>query len=234
VSVPSPALMTSPSREFASGSGTSAPATSSGSSPYAGNPRSTGHRGYNQRSSARLSTSVVVVLVLLGGLLGGLGGALYGSTRPISYAAHSYVLVAPTGTASGSSNVTGPELALAFARVGADPSVVGAAFAAQALPSSPEDIARSVSAIASPDAPVIDVTGTAPSAKQSALFADTAANGLIAHVQRLAATPGFKLVLLTPATVPDRPSGSPVLVYSLLGFAVGLGICAAVAALRRS
>jgi hypothetical protein len=180
----------------------------------------------------RLPLSAVVGLVLIGGLVGGLAGGIFGATRTAAYTAHAYVLVAPAPGRTG--DLTGSELAQAFARIGADPAVVGPSFVSEGLPARPQDIAKSVSAVASPDAPLVDVIGTADSGKTAALVADTAAEGLIDHVQHLDATPGYNVVLLTAASVPDKPNSTPVLIYSLLGLALGLAGCGFVAALRRS
>lgn len=183
------------------------------------------------RRRTGLPTVVIALLVLLCAAIGALAGGLYGLSRPDKYAAHAYVLVAPTTGQIG--DVNGSQLASAFARIAADPSVVGGALASQGLPAAPRNIARTVSATASADAPLIDVAGTTGNAGQSALVANTAARALIDHVTRLGATPGYRTVLLTPATVPDRPSGSPALVYGLLGGVLGLGLGSAVAAVRR-
>lgn len=216
--------MTSPS--------SSATAPTRASSALHAGPRVPRRANRTRRGRPSLPAAVLVVLVLLGAAVGAFAGGLYGWSRPAQYAAHAFVLVAPTSGQTG--DVTGTQLAAAFARVASDPAVAGPALHAQYLPSRPRDIASSVAASASPDAPLIDVTGKADNPGQSALVANTAAQALIDHVAKLGATPGYRTVLLTPATVPDRADSSPMLVYGLLGGVLAMGLGAALVALRRS
>jgi capsular polysaccharide biosynthesis protein len=225
--------MTSPSRSAAAPAAPTAP-TASAAAPSALRtaPRIPRRPASTRRRRPPLPSAVLVVLVLLGAAVTAFAGGLYGWSRPAQFAAHAFVLVAPTSGQTG--DVSGTQLAAAFARVSNDPAVVGPALQQQNLPFHPRDIAGSVAAAASPDAPLIDVTGKAGNAGQSALVANTAAQALIDHVSALNATPGYRTVLLTPATVPDRPASSPTLVYGLLGGVLGLGLGAALVALRRT
>jgi capsular polysaccharide biosynthesis protein len=154
-------------------------------------------------------------LLLLLMLIGGGAGALYGALKTPTYTAKAYVVaIGDPGEAISALNfaqaygrvaTSGPVLVKAAVRLGADQS----------------GLSR-VTAATSPDAPVIEITATGPSAAHSADLANAVANSLSEYGSTRKSETHVSLALLAGATTPVRPSSPKPPMELIVGAAGGL------------
>jgi capsular polysaccharide biosynthesis protein len=129
--------------------------------------------------------------------LGALAGAVYGVVTVPQYSATSYIVVSSSKHAD-SAGALG--YAQAYGKIAADPVVLGAAEASAGLPSGA--LRGAVKASTSPDAPMIEITGTADRAVPAAEHADAVAQALADTAKRSAKKTGAKLTVLSHAVAP--------------------------------
>jgi uncharacterized protein involved in exopolysaccharide biosynthesis len=141
------------------------------------------------------------------GMAGGLlCGAVYTVLASPQYAARGHVMVR---TAEGGDPAAALGLAQLYGRLADDPAVLREA---GRLPGE-------VRASTSPDAPVIEITGTAREARAAAAVANAVAPALVAYGNAAEAQGGAELAVLSRAVPPAGPS-SPTAPASL-----GFGAC---------
>ncbi|MEV4070126.1 hypothetical protein ACGFJC_26665 [Nonomuraea fuscirosea] len=138
-------------------------------------------------------------LSLTTGLLGGLAYTLAGQAV---YTSDAYVVVVAGGEATRAG-----DYAAAYARVAAQPGVLGVAAA---------DL-DGLSVAASPDAPLIRLTAAAPTAAEAAGRADRLATALIAYAGTHATDTHVRLAPFAGASSPSRPSAPVPLVNLAVG-----------------
>lgn len=156
----------------------------------------------------------VIVLVALGAVAG-LGYALL--RQPV-YAAKAYVAAVAQNT--GDSSAT--SFAQAYARIAGQGDVLEAAVRNGTGQISVQDLQRAVRASSSPDAPVIEITGSGSTARGAADLSNLVATGLISTANQRSTDTRIRLVLLSPAVPPTAPvSPSPAL-DTAVGAAAGL------------
>lgn len=154
-------------------------------------------------------------LLLLLTLIGGGAGAVYGAVKTPTYTAKAYVVaIGDPGEAISALNfaqaygrvaTSGPVLATAGTRLGTDQS----------------GLSR-VTASTSPDAPVIEITATGPSAAHSTNLANAVANSLAEFGSTRKSETHVSLALLAGATTPVRPSSPKPPMELAVGAAGGL------------
>ena len=156
---------------------------------------------------------------LIGGLMvvGALAGVAYGLLRPPVYEAKAYVVAVSSESGGGSAAVS---YAQAYARI-ADQEEVFAS-AADYGKAAPDELRRSVRASSSPDAPIIEITGSGRPASRSAELANMVANGLIDSANRTSVDTRVRLVLVSAAAPPATPSSPEPLLDVAVGVAAGL------------
>ena len=154
-------------------------------------------------------------LVLVGGLVG-LG---YGVLAPPTYTATAYVLVVAETPGDSSSAVS---YAQAYTRLARQGEVVASAIAASRGTISVEDLRRNVRASSSPDAPVIEVSGSAGDAQRAANMANLVADSLVSVGRTQAPSTRMNLVLLSPAYPPPDPSSPRLMLSVAVGTVIGL------------
>jgi capsular polysaccharide biosynthesis protein len=148
-------------------------------------------------------------------VIGGAAGAVYGATKTPTYTAKSYVVAIGDAAdpisalnfaqAYGRVATTGPVMALAGPRLGADRSGLD-----------------TVTASTSPDAPVIEITATGPNAQHTAAVANAVANALADLGNSRKADTHVSLALLAAATTPTKPSSPKPPLELAVGAAAGL------------
>jgi capsular polysaccharide biosynthesis protein len=166
-------------------------------------------------------------LLVIGALvaLGATGGVAFALTASDEYRAPAFVLVsAPPGVADNGSAVG---LAHAYARVALQQAVVGPALAVRGLPWSDDYLRRSLTVNTSPDAPIVEIVGHAPSAAGATELADLASRAFVDYLDQVGRDTGYHLTLLSPAGAAQAP-GSPGVPLSLAvgavaGAALGTG-----------
>lgn len=147
-------------------------------------------------------------------LLGGIGGVAYTLLTKPTYTASSTVVVTATPSTGDRRDVS---LAQALGRLANQPEIATAAAATVGLTA--DQVARSVRGRTSPDAPIIEITGDAPTAAKAAEVVNAVATGLVTFGTKNMAATGVTLSVLSAAT-PPLTAGSPSLTLDL---AVGVG-----------
>ncbi|MEV0369165.1 hypothetical protein AB0I10_04980 [Streptomyces sp. NPDC050636] len=147
--------------------------------------------------------------------LGAAGGASYGLLEPPRYAATSYVVVVP-GKGTDPAGALG--FAQAYGRVATGGAVIADAHRVSRVPLGA--LRGGVRVMTSPDAPMIEITGTAGTPRTSATVANAVARSLARTGNATADRTGAELMVLSLASVPSEPVSPSVPV------ATGVGACA--------
>ncbi|MFH0241517.1 hypothetical protein ACGRHY_03565 [Streptomyces sp. HK10] len=151
----------------------------------------------------------------LGVLLGLVGGAAYGLLATPRYTATSYVVVVP---GPGADSATALGFAQAYGRVATDSAVLAEARTAARMPV--EELRDTVRSATSPDAPMVEITGTASSPGLAATASNAVANALTRTGNQATNSTGVRLSLFAPAFDPTEPASPSV------PLAVAVGVCA--------
>ncbi|GJF30866.1 hypothetical protein KNE206_35660 [Kitasatospora sp. NE20-6] len=160
--------------------------------------------------------------------LGAAAGAGYAAVAPVVYTANSYVVVVAQSPGEGGAAVN---FAQAYGRLAGQPQVLAAAAAKTGRTVSALESA--VRGTTSPDAPVIEITGTGPAAADAVKAADAVAASLIAFAGTSASDTGVKLVPLARAASPDAPSSPSAALDTAVGAAAGVLVGALAVMARR-
>ncbi|MFC4054226.1 hypothetical protein ACFOY4_31420 [Actinomadura syzygii] len=142
---------------------------------------------------------------VVAGFLGGLGYVLL---VPATYTANAYVLVVNDARTDGPAAVN---FAQTFGRLAPLPETLG--YSALPLPAGAGGAPRDhVRASTSPDTPLIELTGSAPTSRAAAAFANAAADALVRYGAAHRAETGVRVAPMSRAVPPGAPaSPNPVL-----------------------
>ncbi|MFD8701789.1 Wzz/FepE/Etk N-terminal domain-containing protein [Kitasatospora sp. NPDC059648] len=160
--------------------------------------------------------------------LGAAAGAGYAVVSPPSYSASAYVLVVPQ---SPGESGTATNFAQAYGRLAGQPQVL--AVAAAETGRTRAELESLVSGTTSPDAPVIEITGTGPRAQDAARTADAVVRSLVAFANTSTRDTNVRLVTLAPAAEPDKPTTPSAELDVAVGAAAGLLLGSLVLMTRR-
>ncbi|MFC1435035.1 Wzz/FepE/Etk N-terminal domain-containing protein [Streptacidiphilus sp. N1-3] len=149
--------------------------------------------------------------------LGAVCGGAYALVAPVEYQANAYVMVVPETTGDSSTAV---DFAQAYGRVITQPEILLDAAASTGVPVA--QLAPLVQAVTSPDAPMIQITGSAGSAARSAKEANAVADSLVSFGNAASKQTRVKLLTFAAAALPDRPSSPSRTLDLAVGAAAGL------------
>ncbi|MFB7945266.1 Wzz/FepE/Etk N-terminal domain-containing protein [Kitasatospora phosalacinea] len=149
--------------------------------------------------------------------LGAVAGAGYAVVSPPSYSASSYVVVVPNNPGE---NSTAVNFAQAYGRLAGQPQVLLGA--ANETGHSVATLAGMVRGTTSPDAPMIEITGTGARGEEAVKNADAVAKSLIAFGNTSSKETGVRLVPLAPAAEPDAPASPSAVLDTAVGTAAGV------------
>ncbi|MEV6212489.1 lipopolysaccharide biosynthesis protein [Kitasatospora sp. NPDC051914] len=166
--------------------------------------------------------------VVLAVPLGAGAGAGYAAVAPAAYTANSYVVVVAQNPGEGATAVN---FAQAYGRLAGQPQVLAAAAARTGRTVSA--LEETVRGTTSPDAPMIEITGTGPLPGDAVQAADAVATSLIAFANTSSQDTGVKLVPLARAASPDGPSSPSAALDTAVGAAAGVLVGALAMAARR-
>lgn len=183
-------------------------------------PDPTGRRG---RKALR---ALGLVALLLLPIVGGLAGYAVALVTPPRYTAESYVLMISTGTGE----VTPGDIAQAVSRVATSESVLAAGDSDELVLAARED---QLTASASPDAPLVELSATASSAADAAALANDLADAVELHMTTNTGIDEVRASIFASASEPAEPSSPNVLVNVVAGVALGLLLAAVGFVLRR-
>jgi capsular polysaccharide biosynthesis protein len=157
-------------------------------------------------------------LLVLPVVLGVAGGATYALTKTPSYTARAHVIV--VSAAPGAEGSAAVDFAQAYGRIATQQVIV--ARAAAALAESPGALTGAVRASTSPDAPVIEITGTGGSAATAAARANALSEALVAYGGARRDDTRVRLSSFAPASPPVSPSSPNLPLDVAVGGAAGL------------
>ncbi|GAA4868952.1 Wzz/FepE/Etk N-terminal domain-containing protein [Kitasatospora terrestris] len=149
--------------------------------------------------------------------LGAAAGAGYALVSHPSYAAHAYVIVVPQNQGEAA---TATNFAQAYGRLAGQPQVLAAAAAESGH--SVATLSGLVRGATSPDAPMIEITGTGARPAEAVKTADAVAKSLIAFGNASSKETGVRLVSLAQAAEPDRPATPSARLDVAVGGAAGV------------
>lgn len=149
--------------------------------------------------------------------LGAVCGGVYALVAPAQYQANAYVMVVPETTGDNSAAVG---FAQAYGRVITQPEVLLSAAATTGVPMA--ELTPLVQAVTSPDAPMIQITGSAATAAVSADEANAVAASLVAFGNAASKQTGVKLLTFAAAARPATPSSPSRTLDVAVGAAAGL------------
>jgi capsular polysaccharide biosynthesis protein len=159
------------------------------------------------RNTATRRWGILVLLTLLGAAV----GLAYALIRPPEYTAKAYVAV----VAENAGDSSAVSYAQAYSRIASQGDALQTAADASGGSTSVQDLRRSVLASASPDAPVIELTGTAGSPERAADLVNLVANGLTKTANTHTGDTRMRLAPLSAAAPPADPT-SPQLPLALV------------------
>ncbi|MFG2698530.1 lipopolysaccharide biosynthesis protein [Kitasatospora sp. NPDC048407] len=149
--------------------------------------------------------------------LGVAAGTGYAVVSHPSYASSAYVVVVPQNAGENASAVN---FAQAYGRLTGQPQVlIGAAAETHR---SVATLAALVRGTTSPDAPVIEITGTGPRPEDAVQNAGAVARSLMAFGNSGSKETGVKLVQLAAAAEPDAPASPSATLDTAVGGAAGV------------
>ncbi|MFF2955766.1 hypothetical protein ACFVVU_31020 [Kitasatospora sp. NPDC057965] len=160
--------------------------------------------------------------------LGAVAGAGYALVAHPSYAANSYVIVVPETQGEGTTAVS---FAQAYGRLAGQPQVLAAAAAETGHGLG--KLQSLVHGTTSPDAPMIEITGTGPRPEEAVRAADAVARSLVAFANNSSRESGVRLVPLAAAAEPAKPTTPSGRLDVAVGGAAGVLIGALVMMTRR-
>jgi capsular polysaccharide biosynthesis protein len=156
-------------------------------------------------------------LTALLAVLGALAGFGYGHLTPPTYVARAYVVVVATDPSESTSAVS---YAQTYARVALQGDVVDSAAASGQVPRS--ELRQDVQATGSPDAPVIEITGSSGTADRAATLANLMSAGLVSTANEHSTSTRMKLTMLSSATPPTSAASPKPILNAAVGAAVGI------------
>ncbi|WP_052433866.1 Wzz/FepE/Etk N-terminal domain-containing protein [Streptacidiphilus melanogenes] len=148
---------------------------------------------------------------------GAMAGGAYALVATPQYQSDAYVMAVADQGADSASAVS---FASAYGRVVAQPEILASAAADTGVPMG--ELAKDVQAQTSPDAPMIQITGSASSARLAADEANAVARSLVDFGGTTAQQTHVRLIALAQAAAPAAPSSPSRSLDAAVGGAAGL------------
>jgi len=148
--------------------------------------------------------------------LGALAGLIYALVSPPVYTARAYVVVVAQNPDDSGSAIS---YAQAYSRIAVQGDVLGRAAGGGAATT---ELRRQVRTSSSPDAPVIEVVGSARTADRAATLSNLVANSLVDTANERASDTRMRLSLLSQASPPADPTSPRLALDVAVGAAAGL------------
>jgi capsular polysaccharide biosynthesis protein len=151
-------------------------------------------------------------------LIGAAAGVLYGAYKAPTYTADAHVVVVAT---AAQDDTTAVKFAQAYGRIAGDAAVLAETpLARGGRPVA--DLRRQVRVATSPDAPLIQVTGSAPDPTEAAQVANQVADSLIAFGNARSGQTRVRVSSFAQASTPDSPTSPKKPLALAVGLAAGV------------
>ena len=151
-------------------------------------------------------------------LIGALAGVLYGTYKAPTYTADAHVVVVATAPED---DTTAVKFAQAYGRIAGDAVVLTTTPLAQGgRPVS--SLRQQVRVATSPDAPLIQITGSAPNATEAARVANEVAESLIIFGNSRSTQTRVRVSSFAQASAPDSPTSPNKPLAIVVGVAAGV------------
>ncbi|MDW4909611.1 lipopolysaccharide biosynthesis protein [Streptomyces sp. ADMS] len=180
------------------------------------NPRRAPRLTPRTRARTRARALLPWTLLAAGAVLGGLLGGAYGTFKPPTYTATSYVVAVPTEKSDPASALG---FAQAYGRVATQVAVLGDAQVRSGVPLS--TLRKSVQTATSPDAPMVAVSATSARRGLAADMANAVADSLTRHANDTKGSTHVELLQFSRAVKPAEPSSASRKVTGLVGASAG-------------
>jgi capsular polysaccharide biosynthesis protein len=161
------------------------------------------------------------IFLIIAAVVGGLIGIGISATRPTQFASSAFLLGHATGAHPADSSLVASS-AKVYAKAATDPGVIGAEFRDNKVPVDPNRVDQYVSAIASPDTPLLEIKATTDNAAQSVLLANSVANAVAAYSHSLSSGTGYEMQAFRTATAPSGAVGPGAFLFGLAGALLAL------------
>jgi len=170
--------------------------------------------GTAPRSAAGRHNRITVALMVLLPLNGVALGLVVAGYTPPRYQAHAYLLITDVKNGVGVSTIS---ISQATARIATKPSVLADASSSLNLAAQAGDL----TAVASPDAPLVDLAATAGNPDLATTLADELARQVGKHVSQFSSTTGVQAQVYAGASRPTAKTAPNTLIDALVGLVLG-------------
>ena len=168
----------------------------------------------DNRNTATRRWGALVLLTVLGAV----AGLAYALIRPPEYTAKAYLAV----VAENPGDSSAVSYAQAYSRIAGQGDALQAAADSSGGSASVQELRRNVLAAASPDAPVIELTGVAGSAERAASLVNLVADSLAKTANTHTADTRVRVARLSAAVPPADPTSPQLPLAVAVGAAAGL------------
>jgi capsular polysaccharide biosynthesis protein len=161
------------------------------------------------------------IFLVLAAVIGGAIGFGISATRPTRYASSAFLLGHATGQHPADSSLVASS-AKVYARVATDPGVIASELHNEQVTVDPTRVAQYVTAIASPDTPLLEIKATTATAGQSVELANAVAKAIATYSHSLSPGTGYEMQTFRSATPPTGAVGAGPVLFTLAGAMLGL------------
>lgn len=161
------------------------------------------------------------VFLLIAAAIGGAIAIGISASRPTKYASSAFLLGHATGAHPADSSLVASS-AKVYARTATDPGVIASELRNDRVAIDPTRVAQYVTAIASPDTPLLEIKATTDTAAQCVQLANAIATAIATYSQSLSPGTGYEMQAFRSATPPTGAVGPGATLFALAGVLLGL------------
>ena len=161
------------------------------------------------------------IFLVIAAVIGGAIGIGISATRPTKYASSAFLLGHATGDHPADSSLVASS-AKVYARAATDPGVIASELRNEQVTLDPTRVAQYVTAIASPDTPLLEIKATTDTASQCVQLANAVAKAIATYSRSLSPGTGYEMQAFRSATPPTGAVGPGAVLFALAGVLLGL------------
>jgi capsular polysaccharide biosynthesis protein len=161
------------------------------------------------------------IFLVIAAVIGGAIGIGISATQPTKYASSAFLLGHATGQNPADSSLVASS-AKVYARAATDPGVIASELRNERVTLDPARVAQYVTAIASPDTPLLEIKATTDTASQCVQLANAVAKAIATYSRSLSPGTGYEMQAFRSATPPTGAVGPGAALFALAGVLLGL------------